>query len=192
MSRCNTNASQSATSSGMVTRSGTQLPSKITVASSNCVDEQINVSNNIGQVNPLLPVKSEAVDQQPILLPMSSGSVGQLVPTTFGGMHQNLPALAMSSGATSHRNNANFLHSNIDASYSQQLQADKSLQLDLLALKTPLEKFSPLKHVPVDWLNTFERYCNIVCQSHSTDVDRFVINNLFTLFSDENDQKWLI
>lgn len=206
VSQSNANASQPETAGGMVTRSGAQLPPATTVSSSNLpletsggvnqqTDPRSTAFGSIGQANCLLPSTSNTMNQQTNSLPMLSGIVdqsNQSIPPTFSGINQHFPALAMSTGALGPKNYANDLHSKIVANHSLQLRADQNLQLDLLALKSPLDKFSPLKHVPIDWINGFERYCNSVCQSYNTDMDRFVINNLFTLFGDDENKRWLI
>lgn len=64
--------------------------------------------------------------------------------------------------------------------------------MGLMALKSPLEKFSPLKHVPLDWLDYFETYCSSICKANNITEEKFFIENLHSLLESKDDKKWLI
>lgn len=69
---------------------------------------------------------------------------------------------------------------------------DQNLQMGLMALKSPLEKFSPLNHVPLDWLDYFETYCNSICKANNLSEEKFFTENLHSLLESREDKKWLI
>lgn len=141
-----------------------------------------SISGGNGQPNTFQPSTSGEFGHTPAFPFLSSGGIGQpnFIPSTKpGGIGQTnpfQPSTLLSGGTQS----------------LTQVLSDQNLQLDLIGLKVPMDKFSPWKHVPLNWLDNFEKYCNSVCQTYNTSTERFVSHNLYSLLADADDKKWLI
>ena len=134
-----------------------------------------------GQANQLLPTTSGGISQTTSMQPMPLNTAAQqsaFIPIRFSGLNQSTHVQPMSSGKT--------------PSLDVQTLNNQNLQLELMALKISIEKFSPWKHVPLNWLDDFERFCNHVCQTYNTNSERFITNSLYSLFSEKDDKKWSI
>lgn len=71
------------------------------------------------------------------------------------------------------------------------LSAAERTRIGMMALKIPLDSFSPLKHVPLDWLDSFDAHCNNVSKAYNLNLEKLIIDNLYSLCPKE-DKHWLI
>lgn len=114
-------------------------------------------------------------------LPMRAVSLPMSVPQTFT---VTATISAPSSSTVQQSSGA------IDPS-CQSISAAERTRIGMMALKISLEPFSPLKHVPLDWLDSFDAHCTNVSKAYNLNLEKLIIDNLYSLCPKE-DKHWLI
>lgn len=61
---------------------------------------------------------------------------------------------------------------------SNSISKEEKTCIGVMSLKVQLDAFSPLKHVPLDWLDSFDKYCTKICQDHNLSLEKFIIDLL--------------